>query len=143
MTETQQLKDLPWLGTDTKDTTDPGNNSDLGLALNKEVTLSLGSSLSLNDLPLLSSILLHVLLCTNKVLLLPPGDFLGYLDLLGVLLFLPCLGASQPLANNLGDSDILCKCAELLEGAPVFDWSALLRTHQQSLQRRISLALQG
>ena len=56
--------------------TDPGNHSNLRLALHKEVALSLGGSLGLNDLPLLSSVLLDILLCTDKVLLLSPRSFL-------------------------------------------------------------------
>jgi len=118
LTKAQQLKDLPWFGADTKNTADSGNNSDLRLGLDKEVALNLSGSLGLNELPLLSSVLLDVLLGTDEILLLSPGGFLGNLDLLLVLLFLPCLGASQPLANNLRHSDILCKCAELLVGAP-------------------------
>jgi len=61
LSESQKLHDFLLLGWELVDTSGSDNESDLGLVLNKEVTLSLSLSLGINKSLILSSVLLGVL----------------------------------------------------------------------------------
>jgi len=104
LTKTQQLEDLAGLGAHTKNTTDSGNNSNLGLLGNVDTLAVLGNGPGGVDGLAVGSVLLDVLLGTDEILLALGGSLLdsGH-SVLGDLLLTGLL-AGYSLANELRDN---------------------------------------
>jgi hypothetical protein len=86
LTQTEQLEDLLDLGAHVVDTADTDHNGKLGLRGNKERTIVLGGTTSLDHGALLLAVLLDVLLRTLEDLLAGSSTLLTGLNELGLLL---------------------------------------------------------
>jgi len=110
LSQSEQLKDLSWLGVDVVDTSDTNDQSKFGFRLNEEVSSSLGNSSDSDEFPFLLSVFLDVLFSSLEDDLSLGSSFLDEgslgLDSMGGLLLL----VSSLLQDCLRDSSCLCCC---------------------------------